>query len=153
MKPVISLAPTEPLSTKHQSVPADVQMEAIFIPTTGSVEELALAAYLSCLADPSPVGKLIAQLALCKAGHVQIPQDSKLVFSSQNNQVCGINLHDHMIRKGSLNAIEEWVRNIGGYLHCRIRSVVSQILSKGGLAIVIANETVDLGVVYLRYAK
>ena len=153
MKNVIFLTPEDPFSTKHQSVPTDTQMEAVFIPTTGSEEELALAAYLSCLADPSPAGKLIAELALRKAGQVLIPQDSKLVFSSQSNQVCGINLHDHMIRKGSINAIEEWVRNISGYFHCRIRSIVSQILSKGGLAIVIANETVDLGVVYLRYAK
>jgi K+-transporting ATPase ATPase B chain len=160
MNTAIFLRPEEPLSIEHQTLVPPIQkhlepvekLEAVFIPTVGSEEELAQAAYLASLADPTPNGKLIAELALRKVGTIRVPENSKLVYASQNYPICGINLYDHMIRKGSISSIEEWVRNVGGYFHCRIRSVVSQILKKGGFAIVIANESVDLGVIYLRRA-
>lgn len=160
MTNVTFLKPVEPLSIEHQSSVPTLQphleaekLEAFFIPTVGSEEELAQAAYLACLADPTPTGKLVAKLSLHKVGSIQIPENSKLVYASQNDPICGINLKDHMIRKGSINSIEEWVRNVGGFFHCRIRSVVSQVLNRGGFAIVIANESADLGVIYLKAAR
>ena len=160
MRNVSFLKPEEPLSIEHQSLVPPFQprlepvetLEAFFIPTVGSEEELAHAAYLASLADPTPNGKLIAQLALRRLGSIKAPENFKLVYASQGDPICGINLNGQMIRKGPLSSIEEWVRNTGGYFHCQIRKVVSQILTKGGFAIVIANETVDLGVIYLKRA-
>ena len=161
MRNVSFLKPEEPLSIEHQSLVPPFQrhlepvetFEAFFIPTVGSSEEeLVQAAYLASLADPTPHGKLIIQLALRRLGTIKVPANFNLVYASHGDPICGINHNGQMIRKGPLSSIEEWVRNTGGYLHCRIRSVVSQILNKGGFAIVIANETVDLGVIYLKRA-
>ena len=123
---------------------------AIFIPTVGSEVELASAAYLASLADPSPTGALISRLALRKAGVVDVPYCPDLIYASKESPICGINLKDKMIRKGSIASIEEWVSNSGGFCHSRLRSVVHQIINRGEYATVIATETIVLGVIYLK---
>ena len=68
------------------------QIEAVFIPATGSEEELAQAFYLTSLANPTPRGKLITELALRKAGQTAVPADSQLVYSEYDPTICGIDL-------------------------------------------------------------
>ena len=125
-------------------------IEAVFIPAVGSEQDLARAAYLASLADSSATGVLIARLALRRAGVVDVPQSPDLVYPSMESPICGINLKDRKIRKGPIGLIDKWVSSTGGFCHCRLRSVVSQITNRGGYAIVIATETVVLGVVYLK---
>ncbi len=129
------------------------RMEAVFIPTIGSEEELAHAAYLASLADPSRHGKLLAKAAISKIGPVQLPHQLELVSASPVNELSGINLTHSKLREGTLEAIEKWVRKLGGHIHCQVHKVVQQVVGRGELAIVIASEKLVLGVVILKIAK
>jgi K+-transporting ATPase ATPase B chain len=122
--------------------------DAVFIPTFGTEEELARAAYLASLADLSPDGQLIAELALERAGSVDLPVAARLVPKA--GEMSGVDLSDRMLRIGSLDSIEAWLHDARGYLDGRLRKIVSQILARGGLAFVVADESSDLGVIALQ---
>jgi len=129
--------------------------EAVFIPAVGSEEELAQAAYLACLADPSRQGKFLARSAHRKIGAVKIPENLELVSASPGRDLSGVNFKhsETMIREGAFEPIEKWIRKLGGHIHCHIRNVVKQIAEHGDQAIVIASEKVVLGVVVLKVVK
>lgn len=148
----------EPTLAPEPSRGADsASSEVIFIPNIGSEEDLAQAAYLASLADPTPQGKLLTRVAREKIGTPALPSGCQLVAQAEFRPVCGVNLgdsHGHtMIREGSMSSIEDWVRNMGGYIHSRVRRIVSQIASHGGVAIVVATESVILGVIHVKSGR
>ena len=127
--------------------------DAVFIPTFGSEEELAHAAYLASLADPSRQGKRLAQAAQLKIGPVQLPRHYDLVSASPVSDLSGVNLGQTKFREGSFESIEKWIRKIGGHIHCQVRKLIMQIAEQGDSAVVIASEKMVLGVVILKAAK
>jgi K+-transporting ATPase ATPase B chain len=141
---------TAPLS---QPPPERQTQETVFIPVTGSEEELAQAAYLATLADPTRTGKMLAQASHQRIGPVSLPDSYDLVSASPVNDLSGINFRNGMLREGSLESIEKWVRKLGGHVHCHVRKLVSQIADRGDHAIVIASEKIILGVVILKIMK
>ena len=66
------------------------------------------------------------------------------------SRICGVDLDEHQIRIGTLEAVEGWLRGIGGMFHDHVRDIVSQITWQGNLAVVVACEAGDLGVISLR---
>lgn len=129
------------------------RIEAVFVPTIGSEEELARAAYLASLADPSRIGKMLAQASATRRGLIPLPKKFDLVSASPVNDLSGINMHNGKLREGTLESVERWVRKLGGHVHSQVRTIVKQTINRGDSAVVIASEKIVLGVVLLKIVK
>ena len=121
-----------------------------FIPATGSVEELALAAYLSSLADPSAKGKTLAMAAKNKIKKICLPNHYSLISASPNSNLSGINYKETKLREGTMESIEKWIRHVGGHIQSQVRQMVEQIKASGDQAIVIASQKIVLGIVIIK---
>ena len=155
---MIAISETEPsnkMETTLHSEPfkSTANVDAVFIPTTGSEEELAHAAYLASLADPSRHGKLIASAAIRKIGPVKLPRQCDLIAASPTSNLSGVNLADSKIREGTLESVEKWIKKFGGHIHNQVHNTVKQIASRGDHPIVIASEKIVLGIVILKVMK
>ena len=115
---------------------------------------LADAAQLSSLSDDTPEGRSIVILAkekyqirsrqLNKLGVTFIP------FSAQT-RMSGVDLQDgRRIRKGSVDAIELFVKEQNGSLPADVYRVVEEIAKTGGTPLVVADREKVLGVVHLK---
>jgi K+-transporting ATPase ATPase B chain len=125
--------------------------------------ELADAAYLSSLADSTPEGKSIVELA-CAAygsdGHQSAAllggQGAEFVEFSAVTRMSGVDLPDGVrIRKGASSAVRAWVEETGGTVPAAVQEVVDRISRSGGTPLVVASQHgVDpagaLGVVHLK---
>ncbi len=125
-----------------------------FLPAPGiSPEKLADAAQLSSLADETPEGRSIVVLAkekynlrerdLSSLGVTFVP------FTAQS-RMSGVNLSDKEIRKGAADAIEDYLHAQGGALSPEVKNVVEEIAKKGGTPLIVAENALALGVVYLK---
>ncbi len=126
-----------------------------FLPAEGvSPEALADAAQLASLSDETPEGRSIVVLAKEKyalrgrqvhdLGAVFVP------FSAQT-RMSGVNLGDgRQIRKGSVDAIEAYLREKGGELPAAVKAKVESIAKGGGTPLVVAEGSVALGVIHLK---
>ena len=139
-------------STRRENFQESARTEAVFIPNIGSEEELAHAAYLASLADPTQNGKLLAQAAIKKIGTIELPQQFDLIAASPISDLSGINLKGAKIREGKLTSIEKWVRKQGGHIHSQVHGLVKQLIARGDSVVVIASERIVLGVVILKVA-
>jgi len=113
-----------------------------FIPAPGVTDkELADAAQLSSLADETPEGRSIVVLAKEKYGlrgrELAAHQAEFIAFSAQT-RMSGVNLNGFEIRKGSVDAIEGYLKESGGALPQAVRASVDQIARAGGTPLVVA---------------
>ncbi|MBI4178514.1 potassium-transporting ATPase subunit KdpB [bacterium] len=127
---------------------------AAFIPIDGVAESaLADAAQLASLSDETPEGRSIVVLAkekykirerdLEKLGATFVP------FSAQT-RMSGVNLDGRQIRKGAADAIETYVKGLGGEFPRDARTVVDRIAKEGGTPLVVAEGAKTLGVIQLK---
>ncbi|MFI4918851.1 MAG: potassium-transporting ATPase subunit KdpB [Legionellales bacterium] len=125
-----------------------------FIPADGiSMRSLADAAQLASLADETPEGRSIVILAkdkyklrgreLAQLGATFIP------FTAQT-RMSGANLNERQIRKGSAEAIEEYVTELGGTIPETVQKNVELISRKGGTALIVVEGKSVLGVIHLK---
>ncbi|WED44572.1 potassium-transporting ATPase subunit KdpB [Legionella cardiaca] len=125
-----------------------------FIPETGvSIETLADAAQLASLADETPEGRSIVILAKEKyglRGRDIAEMGATFVPFTAQTRMSGVNLQDRQIRKGADEAVEEYVKQLGGSFSDTLRRNVEKISRKGGTALVVAEESKVLGVVHLK---
>jgi len=126
-----------------------------FIPAFGvPPAALADAAQLSSLSDDTPEGRSIVVLAKEKY-QIRARQLNKLgvtfiPFSAQT-RMSGVDLQDGTsIRKGSVDAIELFVKAQDGSLPADIYRVVEEIAKSGGTPLVVADREKVLGVVHLK---
>jgi K+-transporting ATPase ATPase B chain len=126
-----------------------------FIPAFGvPAPALADAAQLSSLSDDTPEGRSIVVLAKEKY-QIRARQLNKLgvtfiPFSAQT-RMSGVDLQDgRSIRKGSVDAIELFVKAQDGSLPADIYRVVEEIAKTGGTPLVVADREKVLGVVHLK---
>ena len=126
-----------------------------FIPTFGvPAAALADAAQLSSLSDDTPEGRSIVVLAKEKY-RIRARQLNKLgvtfiPFSAQT-RMSGVDLQDgRCIRKGSVDAIELYVKALDGSLPADVYRVVEEIAKTGGTPLVVADREKVLGVVHLK---
>jgi potassium-transporting ATPase ATP-binding subunit len=113
-----------------------------FIPAPGVTDkELADAAQLSSLADETPEGRSIVVLAKEKYGlrgrELAAHQAEFIAFSAQT-RMSGVNLNGFEIRKGSVDAIEGYLKESGQVLPQAVRASVDQIARAGGTPLVVA---------------
>jgi len=126
-----------------------------FIPAPGvTTEALADAAQISSLADETPEGRSIVVLAKEKYGirARQIHEiDAHFVPFTAQTRMSGVNLGDgRQIRKGAVDAIEEYVRGLGGSLPEDLKKSVDSIAKSGGTPLVVAEHKRVLGVIQLK---
>ena len=125
-----------------------------FIPADGvSINHLTEAVQLASLADETPEGRSIVILAkekyglrgreLAQLGATFIP------FTAQT-RMSGANLNNRQIRKGSYQAIEEYVTQLGGKIPASVKNNAEIISRKGGTALVVVEGVDVLGVIHLK---
>jgi K+-transporting ATPase ATPase B chain len=126
-----------------------------FICAPGVTEaELADAAQLSSLADETPEGRSIVVLAKEKYGlrgrELASHQAQFVPFSAQT-RMSGVNLNGFEIRKGAVDAIENYVRELHGALPPEVKAAVEEVARFGGTPLVVAERTRGaLGVIELK---
>ena len=119
-----------------------------FLPVEGvSVDELAETARLSSLADPTPEGTSVVELA---GGAVDLPAGAQIVPFTAQTRMSGLDLADGtQVRKGAGSAVEAWAGDTGS-----TRALVERVSQSGGTPLVVAvkqgGTTRVLGVIHLK---
>ena len=126
-----------------------------FLPAEGvSVESLADAAQLSSLSDETPEGRSIVILAKEKYGirERQIHElEAKFIPFTAQTRMSGVDLGDgRQIRKGAADAIEDYVKQLGGLFPEELKSNIQSISKGGGTPLVVAEKRRVLGVIQLK---
>ncbi|MEO6413598.1 MAG: potassium-transporting ATPase subunit KdpB [Pedococcus sp.] len=129
----------------------------------GGARELADAAYLSSLADATPEGKSIVDLARAahrvdggRTAEALGREGAEFIEFSATTRMSGVDLPDGTrIRKGATSAVRAWVEETGGVVPDAVQQAVDAISSSGGTPLVVAlqkgGETARaLGVVHLK---
>jgi potassium-transporting ATPase ATP-binding subunit len=128
------------------------RMAAEFIPVTGVTDtELAEAALRSSMADETPEGRSIVELA--RVRYQLAPPDvegAELVPFSAQTRMSGINLAGRQIRKGAADSVRRWVQEAGGSVPDDLAPIVERIAASGGTPLVVADGPRVLGVIHLK---
>ena len=130
------------------------RMATEFIPAAGiTAAELADAAQLASLADETPEGRSIVVLAKEKyglrerdLGHLQA---DFIPFTAQT-RMSGIDTVDFKIRKGSMEAMQNYVAELNGTFPEEIRSACENIAHQGGTPLVVTKDKKVMGAIYLK---
>lgn len=114
--------------------------------------ELIKAAVLSSLADETPEGKSIVELA--QQGNtelIKIPENSEFIKFTAETRSSGINTPDGLrIRKGASDSIRNMTVNAGHAYPDDVAERVKMIASNGGTPLVVSQNEVVLGTVELQ---
>ncbi len=122
-----------------------------FVPRKGVTEKaLAEAAELASLADETPEGRSIVELARQKldAKPAEVSAMTFVPFTAQT-RMSGVDTGDRRVRKGAGDAIQRFVEAAGGTMPSDVRDAVETIAKKGGTPLVVADGPSVLGVVAL----
>ena len=116
-------------------------------------EELADAAQLSSLADETPEGRSIVVLAKerydIRQRDIQALGARFIPFSA-HTRMSGVDFDGRQIRKGAADAVEAYVRSLGGRFPEAVRHTVEQIAKEGGTPLVVSDGMQVLGTVQLK---
>jgi len=126
-----------------------------FIPVGGtSVETLADSAQIASLSDETPEGRSIVILAKEKYGirERRIHElNAQFVPFSAQTRMSGVDLGDgRKIRKGAADAIEEYVKKVGGSFPEELKINIESISKSGGTPLVVTDGPHILGVIQLK---
>ncbi len=128
------------------------RMAAEFLPVAGvSQTELAEAALLSSMADETPEGRSIVELAQDR--YQLAPPDlngAELVPFSAQTRMSGIDLAGRAVRKGAAESVRRWVAQAGGSVPADLAPMVERIAASGGTPLVVADGPRVLGVIHLK---
>ncbi|WP_301860413.1 potassium-transporting ATPase subunit KdpB [uncultured Megasphaera sp.] len=125
-----------------------------FFPVKGiEPQNLARAAQLSSLADETPEGRSIVILAKEKFGlrGLQL-EERKMHFVpfTAKTRMSGVDFDGHEIRKGAADAMKNYVQEKGRVYPQECDDIVQRIAEKGGTPLVVAEDGIVQGVVYLK---
>lgn len=126
-----------------------------FIPANGvKEEELAKAAMLSSLADETPEGRSVVVLAKEKlhirGRDITAPEGAKFIEFSADTRMSGVDIGDHKIRKGAVDAIENLTKSYGAEFPKEVRLAFEKVAGQGGTPLVVAENGKVLGVIRLK---
>jgi K+-transporting ATPase ATPase B chain len=120
----------------------------------GGEKELTQAALLSSLADDTPEGRSIVVLAKEKLGirgsDIRAPEGAVFFPFSAEARMSGIDWNGHRIRKGSQDAIRDFIAAKGTQLPEKVQKIVAAIASEGSTPLLIAQDEKILGAVRLK---
>jgi len=122
-----------------------------FVPMTGVEErDLADAAQLASLSDATPEGRSIVVLAKERfglRGRDMGDLHAHFVPFTAQTRMSGIDIAEHVIRKGSVDAI---VGHVGGFSSVEFDREVERIARSGGTPLAVARDDRVLGLVHLK---
>lgn len=126
-----------------------------FIAVEGiSEKELIHYAALCSYSDDTPEGKSVISLAEKMGVCVDIPSNEQIdiVEFTANTRMSGIDMRNGStkIRKGAGDAIERYVKNMGGKIPADLKDKVENISKLGGTPLVVCVNDQILGVIYLK---
>ena len=130
------------------------RMATEFIPAEGVNDtEMADVAQLSSLADETPEGRSIVVLAKDQYGlrerDLNALQAEFVPFTAQT-RMSGVNIQKLEIRKGSVDAIERYVKERGGMLPDDVRQASERIAKSGGTPLVVTQDIKIMGTIHLK---
>ncbi len=123
-----------------------------FLPTHGvDSDELAHAALLASLADETPEGRSIVELAQ-RDYAAEAPVDTSgatFVAFSATTRMSGVDLDGRQVRKGAMDAVRGWVDSLGSSLPQDVVAACEHVADDGGTPLVVSDGPRALGVVRL----
>jgi K+-transporting ATPase ATPase B chain len=129
-----------------------------FIPLPGiPAQELADAAQISSLADETPEGRSIVVLAKEKYGlraREMASLNARFAPFTAQTRMSGVDIEGSSIRKGAVDSILTYVRQLGGLGDTRTQSELEEITERisraGGTPLAVAKDGRLLGVIHLK---
>ncbi|HOW56787.1 MAG TPA: potassium-transporting ATPase subunit KdpB [Smithellaceae bacterium] len=143
------------LMDKTGTITLGNRMATEFIPVNREDEkELINAALLSSLADDTPEGRSIVILAKERLGvhgrEIRAPQGSTFIPFSAEARMSGIDWSGRKIRKGSLEAIREFVAAQGTPITDPVLKITNDISTEGSTPLLVAQNEKILGAIRLK---
>jgi len=125
-----------------------------FIPADGVTEtELADVAQLSSLADETPEGRSIVVLAKDRfgfRGRSILEHEAEFIPFSAYTRMSGVDWQGRQLRKGSTDAIVNFVKEQGGTVPPSLTETSDRISRDGGTPLAVADGARALGIVHLK---
>jgi potassium-transporting ATPase ATP-binding subunit len=124
-----------------------------FKPLPGvTVEELAEAAYLSSLADETPEGRSIVELAREKYGVADsgMPANAEIIPFTAQTRISGLKTQDTLIQKGAVDSILKATGDSARPNVADLQSISDEIARSGGTPLAVAKNGRLLGVLQLK---
>ena len=128
------------------------RLAADFFPVGGANRsDLIRCAALTSLHDDTPEGKSTLELARHLGDNSQETADSEFIEFTAQTRMSGVNLPDGTkVRKGAAEAIEQYVKVLGGTIPSDLHEQVNKISSLGGTPLTVCENDYILGVIYLK---
>jgi potassium-transporting ATPase ATP-binding subunit len=148
------------LLDKTGTITVGNRMACEFIAAPGvTPEHMADRAQMASLADETPEGRSVVVLAKklfnLRSREVADIHGHFIPFSAQT-RMSGVDLIDRAtntathVRKGSAEAIRQFIEARGGIVHASVSETVAMISRKGGTPLVVAEDNRALGVIHLK---
>ncbi|WP_158827446.1 potassium-transporting ATPase subunit KdpB [Mucilaginibacter lacusdianchii] len=116
-----------------------------------SPDDLVRAAVLSSLADETPEGKSIVELAASHMAIPQVPAGAEFIKFTAETRSSGINTPDgDRIRKGAYDSMRKMALNAGHTVSAAVKERVQAISSNGGTPLVVTYNEEVLGTIELQ---
>lgn len=128
------------------------RLAADFFPVGGaSRSELIRCAALTSLHDDTPEGKSTLELARHLGDTSQDAAGAAYIEFTAQTRMSGVDLPDGTkVRKGAAEAIEQYVKSMGGTIPADLHEQVDKISSLGGTPLTVCENNRMLGVIYLK---
>lgn len=128
------------------------RLAADFFPVDGaSRSDLIRCAALTSLHDETPEGKSTLELARRLGDNNQEAEGSSFIEFTAQTRMSGVDLPDGTkIRKGAADAIEQYIKGLGGKIPADLHEQVNSISSLGGTPLTVCENGRILGVIYLK---
>lgn len=107
------------------------------------------AALLSSLADETPEGRSIVELARADAPADPDSSGATFVAFSASTRMSGVDLAGRSIRKGAVDAVQRWVHDHGAAMPDEVVTITDRVSAGGGTPLVVVEDGTVLGVVQL----
>jgi len=143
------------LMDKTGTITLGNRMATEFLPVDqDSEKDLINAALLSSLADDTPEGRSIVVLAKEKLGihgsDIRAPEGAVFCPFTAEARMSGIDCDDRRIRKGSLEAVREFVAARGSGISDTVERIVTEISKEGSTPLLVAQNEKVLGAIRLK---
>lgn len=121
-----------------------------FYPATGiSMEEFIKSAALSSIADETPEGKSILELAALKPENLIVENATFIEFTAETRS-SGVDFNGTEIRKGAFDSIKQMTEKAGNVFPNETEESVKVISSNGGTPLVVLKNGLVMGVIELQ---
>ena len=128
------------------------RLAADFLPVGGvSRSDLIRCAALTSLHDDTPEGKSTLELARKLGDNSKETEGSEFIEFTAQTRMSGVNLpNGTKVRKGAAEAIEQYVKAMGGKVPGDLHQQVNKVSSLGGTPLTVCENDRILGVIYLK---